>query len=121
MLEVVEVVDDDVGRRLALGLAVAERIEPQLEVGDLLLLGAVVRLEVDDDDLVGGLPPDQVDPAGDQDAVAELDLDRALGVLDVVEAGAARLDVGAQALDRRRGELALELRVGEAQVEVALD
>jgi hypothetical protein len=51
--------------------------------------GAVVGLEVDDDDLVGRPAADQVDSASHADAVAEIDLDRALGVLNVRERCAA--------------------------------
>jgi hypothetical protein len=63
---------------------IADGVDVQLVAGDVLGLGALGGLEVDDRGFAGVQPGDQVDPAVDRDPGRDVDLDLLLGVESVL-------------------------------------
>src|SRR5690606_32970543 len=82
---VIELVDLDVVCPATGKLLVAQRVDVQLGLGDLVPLSAVTRLQVDDGDLVRVQTLYQVDPTDHPDAVPQRDLDGLFGELEPAE------------------------------------
>src|SRR4051794_2923664 len=104
MGEIVEIVNHHLARALARRLLVAKGVDAKLQVRDLLLLGPVVRLEVDNDHLVRRPASYEIDPTGHTNAITEVDLDRSLGVLDIREGRTTFSHVALEAADCRSGQ-----------------
>lgn len=65
----------------------------QLVAGDGVFLCAGSRFEIDDRELVGVEPPDEVDPAVDDDAGGHVDLDLLLAVDRLLEFRTVQIQV----------------------------
>ena len=102
-------------------LLVADRVDVQLVAGDVLGLGALGRLEVDDRRLAGVQLGDQVDPAVDRDPGRDVDLDLLLGVEGVLQPGPVLRDVPPDRADRGPPQVRAERGVRERRVQVPID
>ena len=100
---------------------VADRVDVELVAGDVLGLGALGGLEVDDRRLAGVQPGDQVDPAVDRDAGRHPDLDLLLGVQGVLQPGPVLLDVPPDGADRGAPQVGSQGRIRERRVQVLVD
>ena len=100
-------------RLLPRQLLVPKGIDVKLVARDVILLGSVGGLEIDDGSLVGIKTPDKVNATIDNDARSRMHLDLLLRVNGLVEPALVGLQVTSHGLHRRHPKLFSKLRIGK--------